>query len=50
MSCNFAQNFVQEQIEEEKLVLELIDKLKLDLGENECETSIFGLDKDFGNI
>lgn len=49
-SWNFAQYFVKEQIEEEKLVLSLMDKLKIALGENESETSIYEFDKDLGNM
>lgn len=47
---NFAQYFVKEQIEEEKLILALMDKLKIALGENESETSMYEFDKDLGNM
>lgn len=37
--------FVKEQIEEEKLALELIDKLKIAGGDNATDESLFALDK-----
>lgn len=42
---NFMQWFVKEQIEEEKLALELIDKLKIAGGDNATDESLFALDK-----
>lgn len=45
---NFAQWFVKEQIEEEKLALELIDKLKIAGGDKASDESLFNLDKALG--
>ncbi|TDU40171.1 ferritin [Gelidibacter sediminis] len=45
---NFAQWFVKEQIEEEKLVMELLDKLKIAGGEKASNESLFNLDKFIG--
>jgi ferritin len=45
---NFAQWFVKEQIEEETLVLELIDKLKIAGGPEATSESLFYLDKFIG--
>ena len=42
---NFIQWFVKEQIEEEKLALELIDKLKIAGGDRATDESLFTLDK-----
>lgn len=42
---NFAQWFVKEQIEEEKLALQLIDKLKIAGGDRASDESLFSLDK-----
>ena len=42
---NFMQWFVKEQIEEEKLALELIDKLKIAGGDSATDESLFNLDK-----
>ena len=42
---NFMQWFVKEQIEEEKLALELIDKLKIAGGDRATDESLFTLDK-----
>ncbi len=42
---NFAQWFVKEQIEEEKLALQLIDKLKIAGGDRATDESLFELDK-----
>ncbi|MFC4165660.1 ferritin [Epilithonimonas zeae] len=42
---NFMQWFVKEQIEEEKLALELIDKLKIAGGDSATDESLFTLDK-----
>lgn len=42
---NFAQWFVKEQIEEEKLALNLIDKLKIAGGDRASDESLFELDK-----
>ena len=42
---NFIQWFVKEQIEEEKLALELIDKLKIAGGDKASDESLFTLDK-----
>lgn len=42
---NFMQWFVKEQIEEEKLALELIDKLKIAGGDQATDESLFTLDK-----
>lgn len=47
---NFAQYFVKEQIEEEKLILGLLDKLKVALGENESDTSLYEFNKDLGQL
>lgn len=46
---NFAQWFVKEQIEEEKLVMELLDKLKIAGGPEASDDSLFNLDKYLGN-
>jgi len=46
---NFAQWFVKEQIEEEKLALELIDKLKIAGGDRATDESLFALDKFLGD-
>lgn len=46
---NFAQWFVKEQIEEEKLVMDLLDKLKIAGGPNASDESLFNLDKYLGN-
>lgn len=45
---NFAQWFVKEQIEEEKLVMDLLDKLKIAGGPNASDESLFNLDKYLG--
>lgn len=45
---NFAQWFVQEQIEEEKLVMDLLDKLKIAGGDKATDESLFNLDKQLG--
>jgi ferritin len=45
---NFAQWFVKEQTEEEKLALELIDKLKIAGGDQASDESLFSLDKALG--
>ena len=42
---NFMQWFVKEQIEEEKLALELIDNLKIAGGDRASDESLFSLDK-----
>ncbi len=42
---NFLQWFVKEQIEEEKLALALIDKLKIAGGDKATDESLFNLDK-----
>lgn len=42
---NFAQWFVKEQIEEEKLVMELLNKLKIAGGPKATDESLFSLDK-----
>ena len=42
---NFLQWFVKEQTEEEKLALELIDKLKIAGGDKASDESLFTLDK-----
>lgn len=42
---NFVQWFVKEQIEEEKLALELIDKLKIAGGDQATDESLFTLDQ-----
>ena len=42
---NFIQWFVKEQIEEKKLALELIDKLKIAGGDRATDESLFTLDK-----
>ncbi len=46
---NFAQWFVKEQIEEEKLVMDLLDKLKIAGGPEASNESLFNLDKYLGN-
>ena len=46
---NFGQWFVKEQIEEEKLALELIDKLKIAGGDRASDESLFELDKYLAN-
>lgn len=46
---NFAQWFVKEQIEEEKLVMELLDKLKIAGGQKASNESLFSLDKYLGD-
>lgn len=45
---NFAQWFVKEQIEEEKLILELMDKLKIAGGPKATNESLFNLDTYLG--
>lgn len=45
---NFAQWFVKEQIEEETLALNLLDKLKLAGGPNATNESLLYLDKEIG--
>ncbi|MBP0904417.1 ferritin [Mariniflexile gromovii] len=45
---NFAQWFVKEQIEEEKLVMDLLDKLKIAGGPKASDESLFNLDKYLG--
>jgi ferritin len=47
---NFAQWFVKEQIEEEKLALDLIDKLKIAGGDKASNDSLFTLDKTLGEM
>lgn len=42
---NFAQWFVKEQLEEEKLALDLIDKLKIAGGDQASSSSLFDLDQ-----
>lgn len=42
---NFGQAFVKEQIEEEKVVMDLLDKLKIAGGPNATDDSLFNLDK-----
>lgn len=44
-TLNFMQGFVKEQTEEEKLALELIDKLKIAGGDKASDESLFTLDK-----
>ncbi len=44
-SWNFLQWFVEEQIEEETLALDLIDKLKIAGGDRATDESLFNLDK-----
>ncbi len=46
---NFAQWFVKEQIEEEKVVMELLDKLKIAGGPKASDESLFNLDKYLAN-
>ena len=46
---NFLQWFVKEQIEEETLAMDLIDKLKIAGGDRATDESLFNLDKDLGN-
>ncbi|WP_027375787.1 ferritin [Kaistella palustris] len=45
---NFLQWFVKEQIEEETLAMDLIDKLKIAGGDQATDESLFNLDKDLG--
>ena len=45
---NFAQWFVKEQIEEETLAMNLLDKLKIAGGDRATDESLFNLDKDLG--
>ncbi len=45
---NFAQWFVKEQIEEEKMVLDLLDKLKIAGGPKATDESLFNLDTAIG--
>ena len=45
---NFLQWFVKEQIEEETLAMDLIDKLKIAGGEKASDESLFNLDKTLG--
>ena len=45
---NFLQWFVQEQIEEETLAMDLIDKLKIAGGDRATDESLFNLDKTLG--
>lgn len=45
---NFAQWFVKEQIEEETLVMNLLDKLKIAGGPKATDESLFNLDKFLG--
>lgn len=46
---NFAQWFVKEQIEEEKMVMGLLDKLKIAGGPKATNESLFSLDKYLGD-
>lgn len=46
---NFAQWFVKEQIEEETLVMNLLDELKLAGGSNASPESLYNFDRDLGN-
>ena len=43
---NFMQWFVKEQIEEETLAMDLLDKIKIAGGENASDHSLYSLDKD----
>lgn len=45
---NFAQWFVKEQIEEEKLVMDLLDKLKIAGGANANTEPLYNLDRQLG--
>lgn len=47
---NFAQWFVKEQIEEEKLALKLIDKLKISGGDRATDESLFSLDSSLADM
>ncbi|SFH95440.1 ferritin [Halpernia frigidisoli] len=47
---NFAQWFVKEQIEEEKLALDLIDKVKIAGGDRASDESLFSLDEALGKM
>ncbi|MBA3680410.1 MAG: ferritin [Bacteroidetes bacterium] len=47
---NFMQWFVKEQIEEETLAMELIDKIKIAGGENADAASLYSLDRDLENM
>ena len=44
-TLNFMQGFAKEQIEDKKLVIELIDKLKIAGGDRATDESLFTLDK-----
>ena len=46
---NFMQWFVKEQIEEETLAMELLDKIKVAGGENANTTLLYSLDRDLKN-
>lgn len=46
---NFMQWFVKEQIEEETLALNLMDKMKIAGGEKASQASLYSLDRDLGN-
>ncbi|SKB73003.1 ferritin [Soonwooa buanensis] len=47
---NFLQWFVKEQIEEETLAMDLIDKLKIAGGDQASDESLFNLDKTLGSM
>lgn len=46
---NFMQWFVKEQVEEETLALNLLDKLKITGGEKENNNALYSLDRDLSN-
>ena len=45
---NFIQWFVKEQIEEETLAMELLDKLKIAGGEKASSDALYSFDRDLG--
>lgn len=47
---NFLQWFVEEQIEEETLAMNMIDKLKIAGGDKASDESLNDLDREFGNM
>lgn len=46
---NFMQWFVKEQTEEETMVMNMLDKLKIAGGANASGQSLYSLDRDFKN-
>ena len=47
---NFIQWFVKEQVEEETLALNLLDKIKIAGGEHAKDDALYSLDRDLGNM